>query len=158
VITGVDSGSFAIVIQDQAVTSDLTLTSTGSQIASALNAATGQLSSPECTSFSATIRLTDSGKNAQISVTFNVDNSKPLSLLSVYSANLVGNNVTTGVSRTQLHSVLPGGRFEMSVSNLNRTFTTLVPFNAEPNPFRSIIQNLDPAFRVSRLNTPTSSL
>ncbi len=72
------------------VTDSLTTASTSSQIANALYYASLGLPATvrECTSFSVTKTL--SGNDLFLRVQFNVDNSQPLTLLDVFTGDLVG--------------------------------------------------------------------
>lgn len=92
-ITGIQGGSYSLVIQDQQPTVALTVTSTASEIANALSSAASQLPNAECTSFGVTVKTSNQQRNVIIRVEFNVDRSQPLSLLSVYSGLLEGNTL-----------------------------------------------------------------
>src|SRR6185312_8169106 len=97
-IMNVESGTFNIIIQNAVVTSDLSYSSTASQIQYALDVASQQISSSkrECSYFAVTqVAFTNNNQNMFITVQFEVDNSAPLTLLNVYTPGLVGNNVTT---------------------------------------------------------------
>lgn len=89
-ITGITGGTYSLILQDQQPTTPLTVTSTASDIANALNSAASQLTNAECTSFGVTVKTTNQQKNVIIRVEFYVDRSQPLSLLSVYSGLLEG--------------------------------------------------------------------
>lgn len=93
VITGIQGGTFSLIVEDSVPTDAFTVSSSGSTIATALRAAALQLSSPKCSYFSASTTVMDkgsSGKNIIIKVQFNVDNSQPLPLLGVFVGDTVG--------------------------------------------------------------------
>ena len=89
-IRGIEGGSFALIIQGLAVTDSLTTSSTSTEIANALYYASIGLpyNVRECSSFSVTKTL--SGNDLYLRVQFNVDNSEPLSLLEVFTADITG--------------------------------------------------------------------
>jgi hypothetical protein len=93
VIRGIEGGSFSLIIQGLAVTDSLTTASTASEVANALYYASIGLPSNlrECTSYSVTKTL--SANDLFLRVQFNVDNSQPLSLLEVFTADLTGKSV-----------------------------------------------------------------
>ena len=94
VISGIQGGSFALIVQGSVVTTELTTSSSSADIANALTAAANQLSSSirECNSFSVSATLSSSSSQATISidVQFNVDNAMPLTLLTAFTGNLAG--------------------------------------------------------------------
>jgi hypothetical protein len=79
-----------LILQDEQPTNSLSITSTSSDIANALNAAASQMSNAECRSFGVSAKVTNNQQNVIIKVEFYVDNVNPLTLLSVYSGGLVG--------------------------------------------------------------------
>ena len=89
-IRGIEGGSFSLIIQGLAVTDSLTTESTSTEVSNALYAASIGLPSDvrECSSF--TVTKTLSGRDLFLRVQFNVDNSQPLSLLEVFTGDLVG--------------------------------------------------------------------
>jgi len=88
----VDSGYFAIVVQGVVATDPLSFSSSNSAISSALTAASSQLSyaTRECLYYGVTKSLSTNGKDLQIKVQFNVDNSKPLTMLDLFYGDLIG--------------------------------------------------------------------
>lgn len=90
VIRGIEGGSFSLIVQGLAVTDSLTTASTATDISNALYYASIGLPYDirECSSFSVTKTL--SGRDLYLRVQFNVDNSQPLSLLEVFTGDLVG--------------------------------------------------------------------
>ncbi len=94
VIRGIEGGSFSLIVQGLAVTDSLTTASTVTDVANALYYASIGLPSTirECTSFSVTKTLT--GKDLFLRVQFNVDNSQPLSLLEVFTGDLIGKGLS----------------------------------------------------------------
>jgi hypothetical protein len=80
-----------IILQNAVATSELSLTSSSSAIATALQTAAWTLPSTtrECSYFSAAV-TTVSTTEIVIYVTFLVDNSEPLTLLSVFDSTLTG--------------------------------------------------------------------
>ncbi|RYG70221.1 hypothetical protein EON64_00760 [archaeon] len=87
-----DTGFFALIVQNSVATDLLSLSSTTSQISSALNAAASQIpgTSRECSSFGVTRTLSGNGKNLFLTVTFFVDNAEPLTMLDVFTGSLEG--------------------------------------------------------------------
>ncbi len=79
-------------MQDLIPTSDLRTTSSAYEIANALYYAAAQLSYNirECLYFSVTKSVTNEGKDIQIRVQFQTDNSQPLTLLNVFLGNTLG--------------------------------------------------------------------
>lgn len=169
VITGIQGGTFSLIVEDSVPTDAFTVSSSGSTIATALRAAALQLSSPRCSYFSASTTVTNkgsSGKNIIIKVQFNVDNSQPLPLLGVFVGDTVGkrflnskkedniylfspgSNVTFGVTRTQLHSPLPSGNLKMTLNVQNQLQQFSMPISADSNQFRSNIAKALPAVQV----------
>lgn len=91
-ITGYEGGSFSLIVQDAVATDSFSSASTNSEIASGLNAASAQLPSTarECSSYTITKTTANGGKNIYIRVQFNVDNARPLTLLDVFSSDIIG--------------------------------------------------------------------
>lgn len=79
-----------MIIQQEVATDSLTFDSTTYEIVSALQSAANQLSDPECTSFGVTKSLSSDGTTMYLGITFNVDNSQPLTLMDVYTGELTG--------------------------------------------------------------------
>lgn len=81
-----------MIVQDLIPTSDLQLTSTSNEISNALYYAAAQISYNirECLYFSVTKSLSNGGKDIQIKVQFQTDNSMPLKFLSVFLGNTLG--------------------------------------------------------------------
>eukprot|EP01040_Poterioochromonas_malhamensis_P001800 gene1800-1926_t len=151
VITGIQGGTFSLIVEDSVPTDAFTVSSSGSTIAAALRVAALQLSSPTCSYFSVSTTVTNkgsSGKNIIIKVQFNVDNSQPLPLLGVFVGDTVGSNVTFGVTRTQLHSPLPSGNLKMTLNVQNQLQQFSMPISADSNQFRSNVAKALPAVQV----------
>ena len=89
-IRGIEGGSFSLIVQGLAVTDSLTTASTSTEISNALYYASIGLPSNirECSSY--TVTKTLNGKDLFLRVQFNADNSQPLSLLEVFTGDLVG--------------------------------------------------------------------
>jgi hypothetical protein len=92
VITGIQGGTFSLILLGSVVTDSLTTTSTGQDIATALSAAASSLPSTvrECSSFSVSTSLLQNGQNLYIRILFNVDNAVPLTLIDAFVGNVVG--------------------------------------------------------------------
>lgn len=155
VITGIDDGTFSLVLQNSVATDPLPVTASNSEIANALTNAAVQIPSQsrECTYFGVSKTLGNGGKNIFITVTFNVDNTLPMTSLDVFTGSLLGNNVAYNVSLVRPHSIIPVGAFDITLLNpiSGLLHTAPVPFNADPDLFRNIIQTIDHDFTVGSL-------
>lgn len=93
-ITGVTGGFFRLWVQDMYPTTELTFSSTPTQIQNALTAAASELAGygidVECTSFSVVKALTASNTALQLNITFLVNNRAPLSPTTAYVDDLTG--------------------------------------------------------------------
>jgi len=92
IITGIEGGTFNLIVQDLIPTSDLTTASSNSDIANALYYAAAQITSTfrECLYFTVTKTLNNNGKTIQIKVQFQTDNKVPLTFVSVFLGNTLG--------------------------------------------------------------------
>jgi hypothetical protein len=111
-ITGITGGTFKLWVQDMYPTTDLTLASTTSEIASALTAAANMLAlndiDVECNSFSVSKALFQSNTAIQLNITFVVNNEMPLSHTTAYVDDLTGKPVTAWHNESCLLVVLCG--------------------------------------------------
>ena len=92
-MTGVTGGTFKLVLQEIMPTSDLTLSSSTTAIANALNAAANQLADynvpVECYNFAVTKAVVANG--LQLNITFQVANYyEPLSRTVFYTDDFIG--------------------------------------------------------------------
>ena len=172
-ITGVSSGSYYLIVQGSTVTSALTFSSSSTTVANALYAAAAQITSGrECLSFGVTRTAGSDGNTVYLDVSFYVDNTLPLTLLDVFNGEVSGmtfvwgsktlritpgpcvnyfflnlpckgTNSSYSVVRTQIHSVIPTGSFELTYSDSTLAPTKIqMPFDANPDAFQSKLQAL----------------
>ena len=90
-MNGLPTSTFNLILQNAISTSSLSFTSTGAQIATALSNAANTLpsASRQCTQFSVDVQRI--GTNTlKLTVQFQVENSQPLTSLSVYQPNVAG--------------------------------------------------------------------
>lgn len=79
-----------MIVQQEVATDPLSFSSSTSTIASALQAAAYQLSDAECTNFGVTKTVSSDGTKLYLGITFYTDNTQPLTLMDVYTGELVG--------------------------------------------------------------------
>jgi len=77
-------------------------------------------------------------------VSFYVDNTLPLTYLDVFNGEVLGTNSSYSVIRTQVHSVIPSGAFELTYGNTSIT----MPYDASPFTFQSMLQAIDDSILV----------
>jgi hypothetical protein len=143
VITSARSGNFYLLIQGEALTTALPLTSTISTITNAMRTAVNNYISPakiECNNFGGTI--TTSNGIRRIRITFNCDTTdKPLTLLQIISSPLIGySNMTTSIRRLNTHTPIPAGTFDL---NVNGILVTKIPFDSNNIGLRDLINKQD---------------
>lgn len=150
-MTGVTSGSFILVLQNQVVTQPIALTANIWQIQSSLSNAAWSLpyGSAECTSFS--VQYQQYAKYSyKLVITFNVENVAPLTLVNVLTYKLNG-NVTTNTTRTQYHTPLPSGNVTLTLpagpSTGGKTLVH-VPFNATAIGLQQIFMAANPHINI----------
>ena len=90
-MNGLPTSTYTLLVQGLISTSSLTFSSTGAQIVTALSTAANSLpsASRQCTQFAVTVQRI--GTNTlKLTVQFLVENSQPLTQLSVYQPNVAG--------------------------------------------------------------------
>lgn len=91
-------GTFSLILQQEIATDPLSFSSSTYTIVNALQAAANQLSDAECTSFGVSKTVSSDGTKMYLQITFNTDNSQPLTLMDVYTGELTGRLSTFSLS------------------------------------------------------------
>lgn len=91
IISGVTGGYYSLIVQQEIATDPLTFSSSYWEIENALETAAWQLSDAECYYFGVTTSVSDDGETLYLGITFYTDNSEPLTLMDVYTGELLGN-------------------------------------------------------------------
>jgi hypothetical protein len=60
--------------------------------------------------------------------------------------------VSYSVTRTQLHSIIPSGAFQLQLSSAGNEYSTAIAFDSSADEFRNAIQKLSSDFTVSSLH------
>lgn len=115
---GATSGTFALVLQNSAVTPPIDLSASINDIIAAIEKALLNLISVQCNQFSGSISHNTSSLTTLISLTFISNNPANNALIQVLDLSLNGTHKSIAVTRTYSHSILPGGTFNMYVNGV----------------------------------------
>lgn len=91
-VRGIEGGTYNIIIQNFVITDDLSTSSTPSEVSYAVRSALESVNRNylECFYLEVQSMWSPSKKVLKIKVTFNIDNTKAMTLLDVYTGNLLG--------------------------------------------------------------------
>lgn len=117
-MAGASSGTFALVIQNIAVTAPIDLNAPISTIISAIMAALKNLVTVQCSQFTGAVFKNSTSKTTAIDLNFITSNPAVNPLIQVLDLSLNGTRKSTLVSRTQSHSILPAGTFDMTINGV----------------------------------------
>ena len=183
-IWGIKSGTFDIIIQNEFSTykTPISISTSASDISKYMtNALKVTKTNFECTSFSVSKKVqtfSDSSSAIFLAVSFNADRESPFTMLKVYTARLQGelisfvstaitilikliimylvtSNFSTSIVRTQLHSPVPGGSFDLIYTSPLGTTGPLkatIPLGSPALFVRDALQALAPELNVRDLS------
>jgi hypothetical protein len=112
-ISGYEGGRYALILQGLVVTTSFDLSSSSSTIATEMGTKVMTLpyAMRECSSFNVIKRVT--GNTLTLRIQFNTDNANPLSLLEVYTSDIIGKSLKIPIV-VALHTI--GTHVSLSLS------------------------------------------